>query len=188
MTTPGEPLPTAANLLRVFANVQTGRLILRRPREDDSAARFRIHSDPATHRYSPDSRDPDQAASDSYLRGWLAHWMQDGFGYWTVVLPETAEIIGFGGVRRMAWRDRDILNLYYRFTPSAWGHGYASEVARESVRLARAHIPTLPIVARVRAANIPSIKTAERAGLSRRPDLDTSDHLIYALGWPSLWS
>ena len=185
MTTPGEPLPTAASLLRAFASVRTDRLILRRPREDDSAARFRIHGDPATHRYSPDSLDPDQATSDSYLREWLAQWAVDGFGYWAVVLPDTADIIGFGGVRRMVWRDRAILNLYYRFAPSAWGHGYATEVAREAVRLARAHIPALPIVARVRAANIPSIKTAERAGLARRADLDTAEHLIYALDWPT---
>jgi ribosomal-protein-alanine N-acetyltransferase len=182
MSTPNESLPSAASLLKRFMAVRTARLILRRPRKDDSAARFRIHGDPATHRYSPASLDPDQATSDLYLREWLQQWAQDGFGYWAVILPANAEIIGFGGVRRMVWRDRDILNLYYRFTPSAWGHGYATEVAREAVRLARAHLPMLPIVARVRAANIPSIKTAERAGLARRPDLDTTDHLVYALG------
>jgi ribosomal-protein-alanine N-acetyltransferase len=98
--------------------------------------------------------------------------------------PHRAEIIGFGGVRRMVWRDQNALNLAYRFAPSAWGHGYATEVARVAVRLARGSLPSLPIVALIHAENIASIRTAERAGMPRRPDLDTADHLIFALGWP----
>ena len=77
-----------------------------------------------------------------------------------------------------------MLNLYYRFTPGAWGQGYATELARTAVTLARKYLPQWPVVARTRAKNIPSIRTAERAGLIRRPDLDT-EHIIFALGWPS---
>lgn len=184
MAAPGEPLPTAASLLPRFAYVRTDRLILSRPRADDGAAMFRIHGDPATNRYNPAGPAPDLAASEETLRAWLRQWAEDGFSYWAVRLLNAPEIIGFGGVRRMTWRDRDILNLYYRFAPTAWGHGYATEVAREAARLAHAHLPALPIVARVRAENAASIRTAERAGLTRRSDLDTTEHLAYALGWP----
>jgi hypothetical protein len=31
--------------------------------------------------------------------------------------------------------------------------------------------------------NIASARTAERAGLVRRPDLDDEEHLVFALGW-----
>jgi RimJ/RimL family protein N-acetyltransferase len=95
------------------------------------------------------------------------------------------EIIGFGGIERQVWRERDVLNLYYRFTPGAWGRGYATELARTAVALARTHLSTWPVVARIRAKNIPSIRTAERAGLMRRPDLDT-EHIVFALGWTPL--
>lgn len=183
MPTPQAPEPSSTSLLRVFENARAERLILRRPAAADGAAMFRIDGDPATNRYNPAGPDPDQAASDERLRAWLQQWAEEGFGYWAVSLPRDAEIIGFGGVRRMLWCDRDILNLYYRFTPAAWGHGYATEMARVAVGLARAHLSALPIVARVRAENVPSIKTAERAGLRRRPDLDAGEHLIYALGW-----
>lgn len=80
-----------------------------------------------------------------------------------------------------------MLNLYYRLTPGVWGQGYATELARTAVILARTYLPQLPVVARIRPANIPSIRTAERAGLQRRPDLDTenmdTEHSIFALGW-----
>jgi RimJ/RimL family protein N-acetyltransferase len=41
----------------------------------------------------------------------------------------------------------------------------------------------LPIVALVRPANIPSLRTAERAGLARQPGLDDAEHAVLALGW-----
>jgi len=40
------------------------------------------------------------------------------------------------------------------------------------------------VIARTRPTNIASIRTAERAGLVRRPDLDT-EHIVFALGWRS---
>src|SRR5258708_39837118 len=95
-----------------------------------------------------------------------------------------AHFIGFGGVEHRVWRERDVLNLYYRFTPSAWGQGYATELARIAVSLARTYLSQWPVVARTRANNIPSIRTAERAGLIRLPDLDT-EHMVFALGWTS---
>jgi RimJ/RimL family protein N-acetyltransferase len=114
---------------------------------------------------------------------WLQQWQDDGFGYWDVTLPEQERVLGFGGVRQYVWRERDILNLYYRFTPGAWGHGYATEVARAAVTLARTYLLQWPVVARVRAINTPSVRVAERSGLRRAPELD-DDHLIFALGWP----
>lgn len=173
---------TSAELAAIFGNVQTERLILRRPRPEDGPAMFAIHGDPETFRYSPRDPDPDLSTSEEDLRRWLQNWEEDGYGYWAVTLLEVEDVIGFGGIRRFAWRDRDVLNLYYRFTPAAWGHGYASEMARKAVSMARRHLPQFPVVARTRTANIPSIRTAEKAGLQRRPDLDT-EHVIFALGW-----
>jgi|SRR5579871_394875 RimJ/RimL family protein N-acetyltransferase len=175
---------TPSELVRIFARVQTERLILRRPRATDGSAMFRVHGDPETYRYTPVDPDPDLATSEATLRRWLDQWDEEGYGYWAVALQQTQdEVIGFGGVRRFVWRERDIANLYYRLTPAVWGNGYAAEVAQAAVQFARAHLSHLPVVARIRAANIPSLRTAERSGLLRRPDLDEDEHLIFALGW-----
>jgi [ribosomal protein S5]-alanine N-acetyltransferase len=177
----GAPLP--AELAAAFGFVSTERLVLRRPAADDGRAMFTIHGDPQTNQYNPYGPDPDLATSEEVLRQWLRQWDDDGFAYWAVTLLADPVVIGFGGVRRVTWRDRDILNLYYRLTPGAWGHGYATETARAAVGLAREHLSALPIVARVRSVNIPSARTAERAGLVRRPDLDDEEHIVFALGW-----
>ena len=68
MATPGAPQPSPARLLRIFADARTDRLDLSRPCDDDGAAMFRIHGDPATYRYSPASADADQATSERVLR------------------------------------------------------------------------------------------------------------------------
>jgi RimJ/RimL family protein N-acetyltransferase len=145
---------------------------------------FRVHGDPATNRYNPAGPDPDLAASEEALRDWIERWREDGYGYWAVAVAPATAIVGFGGVRRFSWRGREALNLYYRLAPAVWDHGYATELAQAAVGLARAHLPHLPVIARTRPANLASIRVAERAGLARRPDLDTPEHLVFALGWP----
>jgi RimJ/RimL family protein N-acetyltransferase len=175
--------PRAADLASVFAMVHTERLILRRPDARDALALFEVESDPETNRFNPVVLAPDLTASEEWLHGWLQQWQEDGYGYWALTLPPAAEVVGFGGVRRVIWREGAVLNLYYRLRPTVWGHGYATEMARTAVALARASLPHLPILARIRPANLPSQRTAERAGLVHRPDLDSAEHRIYALGW-----
>ncbi|HLZ63194.1 MAG TPA: GNAT family N-acetyltransferase [Ktedonosporobacter sp.] len=177
-----DKLPKPADLAPIFNEVTTARLVLRRLQPTDGPAMFRVHGDPETYRYSPATPHPDLATSEEMLRSCLHDWETSGFGLWAAMLPQQEKIIGFGGVEPMVWRERDVLNLYYRFTPSAWGQGYATELARTAVSLARTYLPQWPVVARTRAYNLPSIRTAERAGLLRRPDLDT-EHVVFALGW-----
>jgi [ribosomal protein S5]-alanine N-acetyltransferase len=138
-SSPAVSRPPAADLARLFGEVRTVQLVLRRPRAGDGPAMFRVHGDPETNRDNPADPDPGVATSEATLRGWLQQWEDDGFGYWAVTLPSVLEVVGFGGVRRFVWRDREVLNLYYRLVPSVWGMGYASEVARAAIGLAQAH-------------------------------------------------
>jgi RimJ/RimL family protein N-acetyltransferase len=171
-----------AQLASIFDEIHTERLLLRRPLAEDAVAMFAIHGDPATHKYAPNGPDPDFATSEKELHDWMQQWQDEGYGYWAVTVPTTNQIIGFGGVRRLRRYERDVLNLYYRFTPSTWGHGYATEMAVKAVALARKYLPHLPVIARVRPGNLASMRVAEHVGLVRRADLDT-EYVVFALGW-----
>ncbi|HEY7022084.1 MAG TPA: GNAT family N-acetyltransferase [Ktedonobacterales bacterium] len=173
----------ASDLARAFDIVRTERLALRRPNAGDAIAFFQIDGDPEANPFNPDSPAPDVAASEARLHEWLRQWQEDGYGYWALAVPPDSAVVGFGGVRRIIWRDRTVLNLYYKLQPAIWRHGYATELARAAVSLAQTYLPQLPIIARTRLDNLASQRTAERAGLRRRPDLDTAEHVIFALGW-----
>jgi ribosomal-protein-alanine N-acetyltransferase len=170
------------NLALIFNEVHTERLTLRRLRVEDGPAMFAVHSDSATNLYNPYGPDPDLATSERKLQSWLQNWEREGYSYWAILLQQSEDVLGFGGVRHMVWRHRDVLNLYYRLVPAAWGHGYASEVAGTAVALAQKHIPYWPVVVRTREKNVAARRVAERAGLQRRPDLDT-EHVVFVSDW-----
>lgn len=165
-------------LAAIWSRVQTPRLILRRLQPGDGPAMFKVHGDPETYRHSPAAPHPDLATSEEMLHQCMRHWQTYGFGYWAVTLVQEETILGFGGVEYRAWQGREILNLYYRFTPAAWGHGYATETARTSVSLAREHLPWWPVIARTRPYNLASQRVAQRAGLSLWPAQE-GEHLIF---------
>ncbi|NUT35605.1 MAG: GNAT family N-acetyltransferase [Hamadaea sp.] len=144
--------------------LRTDRLLLCVPQPGDLADHHAIHADPATNVHNPAGPQTDPAANEHQLAAWSWHWARFGFGYWTVRLAETGEVIGFGGVRP-AMGDEKGLNLAYRFRPTAWGHGYAQELARAALELARDMAPGEPVVALIVPGNAPSIKVAERLGL-----------------------
>jgi RimJ/RimL family protein N-acetyltransferase len=99
------------------------------------------------------------------LQGWIDHWERHGFGYWSVARREDGHILGFSGLQRLVVEDRQVLNLYYRYRPEAWGAGYATEAARAARELARQRLAGEELVALVRDINAPSARVAERLGL-----------------------
>jgi ribosomal-protein-alanine N-acetyltransferase len=165
----------------------TARLSLRRPTPADIDLIHAIHSDPRACAHNPaDLLDTRAEAEDRYRR-WDEHWQRHGFGYWVVRFRGQSGL-GFCGIKLMRLRGRDVLNLFYRLDPAAWGDGTATEAARAVVAWAAAHRPDHPVIARVRPANAASQRVAVRAGLHRAEHLDTpgEDGLdwIFAAHWP----
>jgi len=158
-----------------------GRLRLRRATPHDLEVVYAIHSDPRTNIHNPAGPDRDRRASQARLTEWLEHWEEHEFGYQVVELTDLPmSVIGFTGVRRSTWSDVPVLNLYYRYAADHHGHGYATEGARHVVAWAAARYPATPVVAITTLDNTGSQRTAEAAGLARRPQLE---HL-----WRGRWA
>jgi RimJ/RimL family protein N-acetyltransferase len=159
---------------RTGDELRTGRLSLRRPTAADIDAIFEIHSDPRTCLHNPSDRLTRREEADELYQRWDEQWQRRGYGYWVVRRHGSAARLGFCGIKPMELGSMKILNLFYRFAPSAWGQGLAGEAATAVVAWAAGQVPDLPLIARVRPANIASQRVAIRAGLTRAEHLDTT--------------
>lgn len=151
--------------------VTTERLLLRRPSRNDLGAVLELHADPDTNRFhrAPTSAGEMRPVFDL----WLRRWDEDGFGYWTAALREEPQsLIGVGGLMYKDIAGERVANLYYRLRRSAWGRGYATELARAARRLAFDTLGLDRIVARVHPANTRSIRILERLGMVRAGEIE----------------
>lgn len=179
---------TPDELRAAFTPVRTDRLLLRAVTADDGDAVFAIHGNPATYRFHPSGVARSREESTAQLEGWQREWREVGFGFWAVAVPPDPHIIGFGGLTRRTFRACPALNSYYRFDPSAWGHGYTTEMATAALALARRLLPEFPVIVRTRPGNRAAQAVAEKVGLARAPQLD--DHMVsYVSPWgcPEDW-
>jgi RimJ/RimL family protein N-acetyltransferase len=155
------------------ALLTTARLVLRRPAPEDLSAFLRIYGDPATNTHDPLGPVPDIATAATMLSASMAHWDQHGFGSFVVATRDAPLwVIGCAGVVWRAYTDVDVLNLGYRLEPAAWGKGYATEIATESLRHAFTDMGLPVVFALVRPANAASIRVLEKLGLRRAGTLD----------------
>ncbi len=165
----------------------TARLSLRRPEPADIDTILRVHSDPRTSSHNPSDALRTRPEATGLFEHWDEHWQRFGFGYWVVRRHTSPEGLGFCGLKYMTFRDRWILNLFYRLDTTAWGNGIGSEAAAATVRWAVERLPEYPVIARVRPANVASQRVAERAGLVRAESLDAPGldgiDLVYAANW-----
>ncbi|MFU8853225.1 GNAT family N-acetyltransferase [Micromonospora sp. SL1-18] len=158
---------------RGFGNeeLMTSRLSLRRPTPADIDLIHAVHRDPRTCAHNPADMLDTRADAEDLYRRWDDHWQRWGFGYWVIHSGRSG--LGFCGMKLMRLKDQDVLNLFYRLDPVAWGEGVATEAAMAVVGWASAHRPDHPVIARVRPENAASQRVAVKAGLHRAEHLDT---------------
>jgi RimJ/RimL family protein N-acetyltransferase len=143
----------------------TARLVLRKILPSDLDAMTALHADPEAVRYRPEGvGTPDH--SRLLFSSWLDHWAEFGFGYWAIELA-TGELAGFGGLQ-LAYGDHGAyLNVFYRFFPRFWGHGYAPEMVAAAVEWRRRACPELPILIITPTVNTAARRVAEKAGFTK---------------------
>lgn len=105
-------------------------------------------------------------------------WRTAELSYWTVL--RDGSVVGMAGVRPYDFEGSQAWNLYYRFTPDAWGAGLAREAAACAVDAASMVGTRRMVVARIRPDNTAAIKVAERVGLVRRGGVSADGFVVCA--------
>jgi ribosomal-protein-alanine N-acetyltransferase len=107
-----------------------------------------------------------------------------GCAPWTVRSRADGTIIGWGGLFEDPFDPGWGVELGYWFAPSAWGRGYASELAAASIAEARDGLKLPELRAFAKPENVGSCRVLEKAGFTREryvPELER--HLYrHALG------
>lgn len=156
-------------------------LSLRCPTRADAAGVLAVHGDPAVYVHDPREVHPDLEHSQQFLEPVIKHWVEHGFGYWSVLVPrswspvglpsvegdcEDLVFAGLGGVQHRAEAGHRVLNVYFRIAPVVQGRGIAGRIVREAIRMAPEVAPACDIVVRTRPANAAARWVARRAGFA----------------------
>ena len=155
----------------------TDRLILRDWEPADEAAFYDIMNTPAVMEHLGGLQTPEQWG-EAFTR--IAGFTRDfGHTFWIVEDKESADILGFCGLKRVNAPGSGTLmgtpEIGWRLRTSAWGQGIAQEAAIASLDLAFGRFDYPLVVAMTTAANVGSQRLMERLGMTRRPEMDFTD-------------
>ena len=151
---------------------RTRRLLLRRWRESDREPFATLSTDAEVMRYMPGLLD--RAASDAFVDRVESHFATHGFGLLPVEVPGAAPFIGYVGLARVAFDAHftPAVEIAWRLARPAWGHGYATEAAREACRIGFAELELAELVSFTVPANLRSRRVMERLGMTHEPAED----------------
>lgn len=145
--------------------VLTERLRLRRWSDDDRPAFAALNADAAVMEHLPAVLD--RAGSDALLDRLVAVWDERGIGLWAVERRSDGVLLGWAGLNPMpeGTPGAGEWEVGWRLAREAWGHGYATEAAREAVRVARAR-GEARVWSMTVPANVRSLAVMRRLGLT----------------------
>jgi RimJ/RimL family protein N-acetyltransferase len=149
------------------AALSTERLILRRWRESDRAPFARLNADPDVMRHflRPLSRDESDALVDRIE----ARFDERGYGLWAVERRNDGAFLGFTGLAYQTFEAHftPCVEVGWRFDRFAWHQGYATEAAREALRVGFEEAKLDEIVSFTSLGNAASVRVMERIGMHR---------------------
>jgi RimJ/RimL family protein N-acetyltransferase len=154
--------PIAAPL----GDVTTPRLLLRRFHPADLDELAAVFAREEVWRF-PYGRGLTREETQRFLDLQLREWEQHGFGCWTARLLDGGDLIGYVGLSVPLFLPEILpaVEVGWRFSPDAWGRGYASEGAIAALDEGFSTLGLDRICSVPQAENPPSARVAERLGM-----------------------
>jgi RimJ/RimL family protein N-acetyltransferase len=169
--------------MRPATTLETPRLRLRPWRAADREPFAALNADPVVMEHFPARLD--RAASDALADRIATGLDERGWGLWALEVPGVTPFAGFVGLSAPGFEApfTPAVEVGWRLARPWWGHGYASEAAREAVRFGLDELGLDEVVSFTTVGNVRSRQVMERIGLTHDP-ADDFDHPSLPEGHP----
>jgi len=149
--------------------LESARLLLRVPAEDDWRALHAYYGDADSVRYTVGTP-LTEAQTWRTWAGAIGHWAWRGYGPYTVLERDAGSVLGVAGL----WFPNDWPEpeIKWALVPAARGRGYAAEAARAVRAMAREHLPGVRLISLIALGNEPSVRVAQAAGAHYEREVD----------------
>jgi RimJ/RimL family protein N-acetyltransferase len=163
--------------------VRTARLLLRPWKDTDSEPFAAMNADREVMAHFPATLS--RGESDAIVERIRKHFDERGFGMWAVEVPGEAPFIGFVGLMAPSFEAHFMpaVEVGWRIARAHWNLGYATEGAREALRLGFEELGLQEIVSMTVPGNVRSRRVMEKLGMKRDPK-DDFDHPRIPKGSP----
>ena len=172
--------------------IETGRLILRTWRKEDTDHCFQINQDPKVMEYFPGLQDLE--TTKIFITKVNNHFDKHGYSLYATARKDTNEFIGFIGllVADFEAHFTPATEIGWRLSSKHWGKGFATEGAKAVLDYAFKELEIPEIVSFTAEGNAKSIKVMQKIGLQHNagndfdhPKLDDASplkrHVLYRL-------
>jgi RimJ/RimL family protein N-acetyltransferase len=143
--------------------LETRRLILRYQQLSDAPFLVDLWADPDVTRHLGGPRDRDWLRSA--FGATAQHPRAERYDLWPAVERESGQVVGHCGLLEKEVQGRSEIELIYILAPSAWGKGYATEMARGLKRLAFEEMGIERLIALIEPENAASERVALKVGM-----------------------
>lgn len=149
-----------------FDTIGTGRLILRRWKDEDRAPFAELNGDPETLVFFPSTLS--RPESDEFVDRIEARFEEHGFGLWALEVRQTGKFIGFTGLAplREDVRGGGGMEIGWRLARHAWHQGYATEAATAARDVAFDGAGLTELWSMTAVLNTPSQAVMRRIGMT----------------------
>lgn len=167
----------------IIPEVRTARLVLRGWSDHDRELFAAMNADPRVMEYFTQLLT--RAESDAFVDQMERTWTERGYGLWAVERRDLSRFIGFVGLWPAEFDApfTPAVEVGWRLAAQDWGHGFATEAAREALRHGFVGLGLDEIVSMTTARNLRSQRVMRRLGMTRDA-IDDFEHPRVPAGHP----
>jgi RimJ/RimL family protein N-acetyltransferase len=166
--------------------LRTDRLTLRPLEPSDAVVLHRIYQSDGVLRYFPTTVPPPLEKLERFVATQREHWEKHRFGNWAVLPDGETDIAGWAGLQYLP--ELGVTEVGFLLDRPFWGRGFATEAARESIRVGFEDCALDHIIALAHPENAASRRVIEKCGMTyvdtiRLWGIDLMRHRVDRSAW-----